>query len=70
MVWPCRKVFWFKKNSSARQTEWKKKTKEVDRRRGERTISAKAAEDRTIWKRVVMKVICDTPKTLQGHEID
>ena len=37
VVWPCLKVFWFNKDNSTGHNEWKKK-KEVDRKRGGKTV--------------------------------
>ena len=43
MVWPCFKVFWFSKDNPTGHSERKKK-KEVDRRRGGKTISKSGQE--------------------------
>ena len=43
MVWPSFKVFWFSKDNSTGHSE-RKKEKEVDRRRGGKTISKSGQE--------------------------
>ena len=32
--------------------------------------STRAAEDRTRWKGIVVKIICGAPNALQGYRID
>ena len=44
MVWPCFKVFWFSKDNQSYRTQGKEKEKEMDRRRGGKTISKSGQE--------------------------
>ena len=59
------------------QAQCKEKKIKVNRRRGGKTIlrsgsarSTRADEDRTRWKGVGYKVICEAPMSSQGYKID
>ena len=62
MVWQRFKVFWFSKDNPPRHSE-RKKEKEVDRRRGEKTISKSRQEWTPAAGHVIMgnlKIISDS----------
>ena len=58
VVWSCLKVFWFSKDNSTGHSEWKKKRWEDNIKEWtgiDFASSARAADDRTSWKGIVVK---------------
>ena len=68
MVWPCLKVFWFSKDNSkgGGGGEWKKE-ENVNRRRGEKTISKSGQGWNLSAQLGQMKTGQDGKKLLRSH---